>query len=593
MKSGYKRDQILVVDNKTSCAVDRTFALLWIHFNVLVASLRRAISSDSVFIMAPRGSSLSRDDSERSRVMSYSAFDASLYAPVRPISGGKPVLALDQAAYNMALYFHKGGGCGNAPAKAAKAIGSTECFVRRAMSRLKEARKKGIDAIYGSHRRGGVTRTLLRDLTEKEKSDIVYAYHEMIMNNEHVTLESLNSMLRQNRKYWNIPEMCNTSLSKVLKNVGIVYGTISLNKVELQMRPELVAWRLRFLQKIQEYRREGYEIAYTDETWYHVNDRPRRAWQHKKLNEFPQLMATDERLSTGPKTPGKGQRLILFDVISEQRGKIPDCFAAISGLKANGDYHKTLDSARFLQLFREKVLENANVKTRTVVCIDNARYHSERNKTTRIPLGPKTAVVAWCKKNGVEYKGRLVDMQVKLRQMQRERDATEGCTYLLEQSCEEHRRETGKDVRILRLPPYHCFLNAIEMYWSVLKEGARKKSLKLTKRTPSASIKLLQEQYNEITVETAINECNHARKLQEAWLERDLEVNNKDSSDCTQKRTLASIDSTENNISANATPIDDEADFDAMVEELLEDLRIEPEDSESSESSSEESEEDE
>ena len=304
-------------------------------------------------------------------------------------------------------------------------------------------------------------------------------------------------------------------------------------------------------------------------------------------------MATDDRLSTGPKTPGKGQRLILFDVISEQRGKIPDCFAAISGLKANGDYHKTLDSARFLQLFREKVLENANVKTRTVVCIDNARYHSERNKTTRIPLGPKTAVVAWCKKNGVEYKGRLVDMQVKLRQMQRERDATEGCTYLLEQSCEEHRRETGKDVRILRLPPYHCFLNAIEMYWSVLKEGARKKSLKLTKRTPSASIKLLQEQYNEITVETAINECNHARKLQEAWLERDLEVNNKDSSDCTQKRTLASIDSTENNISANATPIDDEADFDAMVEELLEDLHIEPEDSESSESSSEESEEDE
>ena len=60
--------------------------------------------------------------------------------------------------------------------------------------------------------------------------------------------------------------MCDFSLRKVLKSVDIVYGTISLNKVELQMRPELVVWRLRFLQKIQEYRGEDYEITYTDET---------------------------------------------------------------------------------------------------------------------------------------------------------------------------------------------------------------------------------------------------------------------------------------------------------------------------------------
>ena len=126
---------------------------------------------------------------------------------------------------------------------------------------------------------------------------------------------------------------------------------------------------------------------------------------------------TDTRLSTGPKTPDKGQRLTLFDVVSEQRGKIPDCFATISGLKASSDYHRTLDSARFLQLFREKVSKNPSVKTRTVVCIDNARYHSERDKTTRIPLRPKAVVVAWCKDNGVEYEGRLVDMQVKLKQM--------------------------------------------------------------------------------------------------------------------------------------------------------------------------------
>ena len=45
----------------------------------------------------------------------------------------------------------------------------------------------------------------------------------------------------------------------------------------------------------------------------------------------------------------------------------------------------------------------------------------------------------------------------------------------------------------------------------------------------------------------------------------------------------ASIDSSKNYINASATPIDDETHFDAMVEELLEDLRIELEDSEESE----------
>jgi hypothetical protein len=192
----------------------------------------------------------------------------------------------------------------------------------------------------------------------------------------------------------------------------------------------------------------------------------------------------------------------------------------------------------------------------------------------------------------LDTKGHVVDMQVKLRKMQKEHDTAEDCTYLLEQSCEEYCRETGHDVRIL--PPYHCFFNAIEMYWSVLKENACKSSLKLTKRTAGKLIELLQ-QHNEITAEIVINECSHVRELQEVWLERDLEVNNHNSSDCTQDKTLASVDSTKSNIgtSAGAAPVDDEANFDTIVEELLENLCVKSESSESSESSSEEGEDDE
>ena len=105
----------------------------------------------------------------------------------------------------------------------------------------------------------------------------------------------------------------------------------------------------------------------------------------------------------------------------------------------------------------------------------------------------------------------------------------------------------------------------------------------------------LKEAYNEITAETVIDECNHVHELQEVWLERGLEVNNHNSGDCTQEKTLASVDPIKSNIgtSAGAAPVDDEANFDAMVEELLEDLCVESESSELSESLSEEGEADE
>ena len=84
-----------------------------------------SLSLTGIFAMMLRGSSLSRSDSKRARTSSYSVFDASLYAPVRPKRGSKPVLALDWAACNMALYFHKNGSV-DALAQAAEAIGFTK-----------------------------------------------------------------------------------------------------------------------------------------------------------------------------------------------------------------------------------------------------------------------------------------------------------------------------------------------------------------------------------------------------------------------------------------------------------------------------------
>ena len=145
-------------------------------------------------------------------------------------------------------------------------------------------------------------------------------------------------------------------------------------------------------------------------------------------------------------------------------------------------------------------------------------------------------------------------------------------------------------MRILRLPPYHCFLNAIEKNWSVLKEGARKKGLRLTKRTVDAVIGVLHEQHDEILNDEVINMCDHVRTLQEQWLERDLEASQDGVENTDTDQGAARTDVDIGSVNSPAQDDDDE-DFDAMCEELLEDLRIEPDD-ETSDSSSDEDEDD-
>lgn len=52
----------------------------------------------------------------------------------------------------------------------------------------------------------------------------------------------------------------------ILKKLGLVYGRIDKRAVLLQ-RPDIIAWRGRYLKALVKLREEGWDIVFTDETW--------------------------------------------------------------------------------------------------------------------------------------------------------------------------------------------------------------------------------------------------------------------------------------------------------------------------------------
>lgn len=102
---------------------------------------------------------------------SCTIFDTSLYESVRLKRVEKPVQVLDQAVYNMVLYFHKRGNT-NAPTDATEAVG----FIRGAIKHLIKARENGAWFVYGERRRGDGKKVIIGNLTEMKKKNITYAY---------------------------------------------------------------------------------------------------------------------------------------------------------------------------------------------------------------------------------------------------------------------------------------------------------------------------------------------------------------------------------------------------------------------------------
>ncbi|XP_076665030.1 uncharacterized protein LOC143367279 [Andrena cerasifolii] len=171
-----------------------------------------------------------------------------------------------------------------------------------------------------------------------------------------------------------------------------------------------------------------------------------------------------------------------------------------------GDYHGQMNAENFVKWIEEKLLPN--IPHNSVIVMDNAPYHSVQQNKPPTKSNRKGDIIDWLNRNKIQCSEQMTKFEL-MHLVQTNKNAEK--TYKIDELIKSH----GHNV--LRLPPYMCDLNPIELAWAQLKR-------KIRERNPSSTISkddlqtFTREALSEITQNQWENFCRHVEKIeQEYW----------------------------------------------------------------------------
>jgi transposase len=340
-------------------------------------------------------------------------------------------------------------------------------------------------AFFESPKKGTLRKRPVTDLDDFDKCVIRRTIQEFYDRKEYPTCNNLKNCLIEKINF----SGCTKSLWKILKTLGFQFKKCNDGRKFLMERNDIVASRMIFLRKMHNMRKESYPrpVIYLDETWINQNHSRQYIWQ-------------DSTSQGGLKVPiGKGSRLIICHAGSAHHGFIQSAQLVFQS-KSTVDYHQEMNSEVFKEWFIDllKGLEESSV-----IVMDNASYHScyaEKFPTTK---SRKADIVAWLQiKNIPHNSSNTVPELLNIVRQHKEKYKV----YELDKIAYEMGHE------VVRLPPYHCQYNPIELIWAQVKGevAARNKTFKIKDVR-----KLLEEALCRVTVDNWKKCVEHAEKLQE------------------------------------------------------------------------------
>ncbi|KAE9521448.1 hypothetical protein AGLY_018148 [Aphis glycines] len=245
---------------------------------------------------------------------------------------------------------------------------------------------------------------------------------------------------------------------KLLKELKFRYVKRGRNSA-LTEKTELILWRRRYLRSIRNYREEGRHVYYLDETWVNAGDCPNYEWQDTTITSHRDAFL--KGMSTGSMNPsGKGKRLIVLHIGSED-GFVDNGLLCFESKKNSRDYHDEMNGQTFYE-WMENILPR--LKDNCVIVMDNASYHSVKLDKAPTASTKKADIIHW-----LENKGEVVDRTMIIREL----------LDIVKKIKPQHDKfvideiANAQNKTILRLPPYHCELNPIELAWSSIKNHVK------------------------------------------------------------------------------------------------------------------------
>ena len=122
------------------------------------------------------------------------------------------------------------------------------------------------------------------------------------------------------------------------------------------------------------------------------------------------------------------------------------------------DYHDSMDGESYRCYFEKSICQN--IPKHSVIVIDNAPYHSKNTENYPTSKCRKQQFVDWLTEKNITFPDKALRAELwTLVKSEREKFPAK----VMETVAKEYGHE------ILRLPPYHCELNPIELAWAAEK----------------------------------------------------------------------------------------------------------------------------
>lgn len=326
------------------------------------------------------------------------------------------------------------------------------------------------------------------------KSAIRSKIHQFFIRNE---LPTVKKILAEINGDDDLPNFSRSTLQRLLKVMKFKYVSRSGRAIIID-RDDIVLWRRKYLRSIKQLRTEGRKIYYLDETWVNAGHTVQRILIDETVTNCKKAFLSG--LSTGLKNPtGKGQRLIVLHIGSED-GFVPHGKLVFAS-KSTKDYHEEMDGATFETWF-ENILPQ--LEPNCVIVMDNAKYHSRKVELIPNMSWTRARILEWLQTKNISYD----DSQIKS-------ELLELIPCALKSQCNAYRVDNmaaASGRQVLRIPPYHCSLNPIELVWSQVKGHVARNN----KTFKFADIKeLLEEGLELVTAEKWSNCVRHVVEKEE------------------------------------------------------------------------------
>eukprot|EP00102_Acyrthosiphon_pisum_P012353 XP_008181464.1 PREDICTED: uncharacterized protein LOC103308939 [Acyrthosiphon pisum] len=346
---------------------------------------------------------------------------------------------------------------------------------RTIQTTLGEYKKEGT---VSSPNKKKVRPTILQKVDEFDKNAIRQKIHNFWRNREVPTIPKMLIAINEDDS---LPNLKRTSFQLILKDLQFEYVKKNRNSALLE-REDLITWRRNYLFKIRHYRAQNRPIYYLDETWVNAGE------THSRTSMDTTVTSTRDAhlqgLTTGQKAPsGKGKRLIVLHIGSSD-GFVPGGLLCFESKTNSADYHDEMNGDTFYEWFVKTL---PLLKPNAIIVVDNASYHSVKKQKIPVMSWNKQAIIDW----------------LEMKKIKKKHD-----TYVID----ELAKDNGK--LVLRLPPYHCELNPIELAWSSVKSYVRthNKTFKL-----KDVMELLQKGVEHVSPDMWKNFIEHVKKVEDKF----------------------------------------------------------------------------